>query len=376
MSDLQETVEATTRMVKKLLARNGQVGEENTKAVLVDPVLQALGWDIHDLDEVQREYRYRSQGNPVDYALFIGGKPTMFLEAKPLAANLRDHKWRSQVVNYANTAGVEWCVLTDGNYWHIYKSNAPGDLDRKLFLETWFHSPEGRMPPFEPAYVLGLLSKAKLAENEIETLWKALYVDRSAERALLGMVEERDPSFVRLLRKRSELTKRDIEAWLARARVTVDTSLGPLPAQQPPVEQPSKRQARRKGQPLLVPGLPTQRKIEVPLLRAILRRGGEVSARQHGHEIDQELADELGVTQEQRRVLLRHGRETVWSNRVRWARLRLVRNGDLDGSRRGIWLITPKGRQRAEHGAQRTASKRGWCRRLESNQHGVAPTGF
>ena len=150
MSDLQQTIEATTRRVKNLLARNGQVGEQDTKAVLIDPVLQVLGWDIHELDDVRREYRYGTQGNPVDYALFIGGKPTMFLEAKSLGASLRDQKWRSQVVNYANTAGVEWCVLTDGNLWHIYKSNAPGDLDRKLFLETWLHSAEGRTPPSPP----------------------------------------------------------------------------------------------------------------------------------------------------------------------------------------------------------------------------------
>jgi hypothetical protein len=98
MVDLRETVESMPRKVKSLLARNGQVGEENIKAVLIDPVLQVLGWDIHDIDDVQREYRYKNKGNPVDYALFIGGTPKMFLEAKPLGANERA---RTGIIDFA-----------------------------------------------------------------------------------------------------------------------------------------------------------------------------------------------------------------------------------------------------------------------------------
>jgi restriction endonuclease Mrr len=37
-----------------------------------------------------------------------------------------------------------------------------------------------------------------------------------------------------------------------------------------------------------------------------------------------------------------------WENRVQFARLTLVKTGDMDStSRRGIWRITEKGRQRA-----------------------------
>ncbi|MHC5035088.1 MAG: hypothetical protein ACYTFZ_08635 [Planctomycetota bacterium] len=57
------------------------------------------------------------------------GKPRLFVEAKSLGRDLGQHKWKAQAVNCANTAGVEWCVLTDGNFWQVYKSNAPGDLD-------------------------------------------------------------------------------------------------------------------------------------------------------------------------------------------------------------------------------------------------------
>lgn len=350
MPDLEETIDSSFRKVKSLLARNGGVNEENTKGALIDPVLQVLGWDIHDLDEMQREYRYKGKGNPVDYALFIGGTPKMFLEAKPLGANLRDLKWRAQVVNYANNAGVEWCVLTDGNTWHVYKSNAPGDLDRKLFLETWLHSPKGGTPPFQPAYVLGLLSKAKLMENEIAALWKALHVDRTAERALVTMMQEKDASLVRLLMKRTDLGKRDIDAWLDRAQVTIETSIERPPAlTEPPGEHrppKPKRQPKGKGKTPLVPGLPPQSAVELPLLRAILKRGGSISVKQQGAEIDRELAAELGVTDAQQAVTLGNSKQTVWSNRVRWTRMDLVNKGELDGSTYGVWAVTEKGRER------------------------------
>ncbi|MGA2971740.1 MAG: winged helix-turn-helix domain-containing protein [Candidatus Bathyarchaeia archaeon] len=37
-----------------------------------------------------------------------------------------------------------------------------------------------------------------------------------------------------------------------------------------------------------------------------------------------------------------------WRNSVLWARLNLVRAGELDGSVRGIWKITDKGRARLQ----------------------------
>jgi hypothetical protein len=74
-----------------------------------------------------------------------------------------------------------------------------------------------------------------------------------------------------------------------------------------------------------------------------INRGGEINTAEEGREIDEELAAELGVTVEQRRVAFPGQKALVWNNRVRWTRNRLVRKGDLDGSRRGIWAITQKG---------------------------------
>ena len=100
------------KRIQKIQTRNENIGEQNTKVALIDPLLAALSWDVEDIDEVSREYWRTSQDNPVDYALFMLRSPRLFVEAKGLEKDLSDRKWMSQVLGYATVVGVEWCVLT------------------------------------------------------------------------------------------------------------------------------------------------------------------------------------------------------------------------------------------------------------------------
>jgi hypothetical protein len=54
-------LENTLRTVAKRIAqaRNRHLNEQNTKASLIEPVMRALGWNVEDFDEVQREFRLR-----------------------------------------------------------------------------------------------------------------------------------------------------------------------------------------------------------------------------------------------------------------------------------------------------------------------------
>jgi hypothetical protein len=121
------------KRIEKIQTRNENIGEQNTKAALIDPLLAALGWDVEDIDEVSREYRRKSQDNPVDYALFMLRSPRLFVEAKGLEKDLSDRKWISQVLGYATVVGVEWCVLTNGDEYRLYNAHAPVDVEQKLF---------------------------------------------------------------------------------------------------------------------------------------------------------------------------------------------------------------------------------------------------
>jgi predicted type IV restriction endonuclease len=115
MVALTSAVDVVRGRIQQIRDRKQPVGEENTKAALIDPILTALGWDLQNIDEVQREYRRKPQDNPADYGLFLNATPRLFAEAKSLETDLRDRKWISQNLSYATVVGVRWCVLTNGD---------------------------------------------------------------------------------------------------------------------------------------------------------------------------------------------------------------------------------------------------------------------
>lgn len=195
------------------------IGEQDTKAALIAPVLRALGWDVEDLEDVKLEYRRRPSDNPVDYALFLLRTPRLFIEAKALGAHLDDGKWAAQILNYATVAGVEWVALTDGNEWRIYNSHAPVPVEQKLFRVVSVASPDGMV-----AGTLRLLAKAQMADHLIDAFWKSDFVDRQVRDALVRLFgPEPDPALIRLLRaKASGLSPTEVRASLGRLRTTFD----------------------------------------------------------------------------------------------------------------------------------------------------------
>src|SRR5689334_6530368 len=94
------------------LAASGSGNEANTKALLIEPLVAALGWNPADLSEVEREVKV-FDGTFLDYALKLDGEARVYVEAKGVNESLDDKKFIAQTVNYANNDGVGWCVLTN-----------------------------------------------------------------------------------------------------------------------------------------------------------------------------------------------------------------------------------------------------------------------
>lgn len=246
MSGLRETLAE----VRQRIARHGgsrKLGEENTKATLIEPVLRALGWDVEDVDEVQREYKAKPRDKPVDYALLLLRSPRLFIEAKGLGEDLADRRWINQVMGYAAVAGVEWIALTDGDEYRLYNARAPMHADEKLFRTVRISDESTRA-----GGTLDLLSRERMRENRLEVLWKAHFVDRQVDHALAELLEGGgDPAFVRLLRKRTQsLSPSDIRASLSRARVQVTFPVVETETQKPPRggrAEPDKGERRQRA---------------------------------------------------------------------------------------------------------------------------------
>ncbi|MGI5818752.1 MAG: hypothetical protein ACOX9R_11715 [Armatimonadota bacterium] len=222
--DARERLRTTLLQVRERIARvverKGTLGEQNTKAVLIEPVIEALGWDLRDFEQVVREYRSNSQDNPVDYALLLRRSPLLFIEAKDLGSNLSDRKWLSQIMGYATVVGVEWCLLTDGERYHIYNAHAPVDVEEKLFRTVSISDAANEETTID---TLLLLSKDKLAADELKELWEAFFVDCQVQGALEELLGSASSSIVRLIRQRvPELKPAQIRQSLARADIRVE----------------------------------------------------------------------------------------------------------------------------------------------------------
>lgn len=214
MSPLDEVIARSTDRVRDYRDRRVRLTESDTIRVLVLPFLDALGWDLQDVEEVRSEYRHASADNPVDYALFLHATPTLFVEAKALGVSLDDRKPLLQTLNYANAAGVDWCVLTNGAEWRIYKVHAPVAAEEKLFLTVRLG--EAGADTGAMAATLSLLSRDRMRARAIDALWSEWRVDRAVERVLDTVMQ--DDAFIRLITKRADgLTAGEVRASLRRS---------------------------------------------------------------------------------------------------------------------------------------------------------------
>ena len=214
---LEDVVTKLRKRILNIREHKDTIGEENTKATLIEPLLAALGWDTEELTEVHREYKRKSQDKPVDYALFLLREPRLFIEAKALDEDLTNRKWASQIIGYAATAGVKWCVLTDGDEYRLFNAHAEVDIEDKLF-RSFRISTSGADEQAFAVQTLALLSKEKMAENLLTLLWTPHFVDRKVKGAVEDLFKNEDPGFIRLLRKTTTgLGPSEIRASLKRA---------------------------------------------------------------------------------------------------------------------------------------------------------------
>ena len=130
LDELVATIEKIQQRIKDhrtSLAAN----ETRTRQVLIDPLLAALGWDVSDPDQVELEYDVR--GRRADYALLQNQKPVAVIEAKRLGKQLIDDS-TMQAVNYANTAGIDYMVVTNGDEWNMYSVFERGAIEDRVVM--------------------------------------------------------------------------------------------------------------------------------------------------------------------------------------------------------------------------------------------------
>ena len=118
LSILAETI-TKVRQVLSEHADYLSTNETRTRALVIDRVLTALGWDIRDPAWVWLEYR--TNGNAMDYVLrSAAGGVLAVVEAKAANFGAKD-KDRRDASGYAQEIGARYAVLTNGGRWEAWK---------------------------------------------------------------------------------------------------------------------------------------------------------------------------------------------------------------------------------------------------------------
>ncbi|GIW25324.1 hypothetical protein [Meiothermus sp.] len=122
--------------IRSDLIRWQQAGlnESQTIQAIVLPILSALGWDWRNPFEVypQKNSGGTSGGFIPDFTLFLDDQEKLLVEVKALNTNLSIH--RAQAVNYANSIGHRWVVLTNGQEWEFLDNALQVPASEKLSL--------------------------------------------------------------------------------------------------------------------------------------------------------------------------------------------------------------------------------------------------
>jgi hypothetical protein len=174
--DLSRRLTDFSQVAQEVLRDVPEVTEQQIRHWIVNPFLVALGWDPHDKHQVYLDFPVKSDGGPVDYALFnADGQPRLFLDVRERTANVTEI---GGVADQAKGAKVPLVLLTNGkefSLWHVSKDEPPAPL-AVLSLPELSDNSES---------LLGLTVEYRLSDTGIEQL------RRSAIRlAVLQMLEE------------------------------------------------------------------------------------------------------------------------------------------------------------------------------------------
>jgi predicted transport protein len=226
---VSSSIEAALATAEQLKAA-GAANEANTKHHVIEPLIGALGWNLTNFSEVDREYKV-FDGTFLDYALRVDGKPKLFVEAKALGKSLADKQFVAQAVNYANNEGVVWCVLTNGFVYQVYKSNEPVAMDKKLLFEVDLRDAQEQADVDQAVRSLRAISRDSVESGELDLWGERIFTDIRVRAALAQLGASLDTKFVNAIAGAIEgppIDKARLKSSIARvlAGMTTTESVG------------------------------------------------------------------------------------------------------------------------------------------------------
>ncbi len=199
MKDIAKCIEGLRLQLER--HRKEGLKEYPTRTIFIDPLLASLGWDVRDPDEVELEHP-TVDNKSVDYAMKVNRKVVLHVEAKQLGDPLDDVKSITQVVGYAANDGIEWCVLTNGVRYKVYKVSEKASAPDKLLFEVSIDPKDSDgLTVDELARQFNRLSRDSMAKGILDQLGSEIFTTGKVRKALDRLFAETPASFIRLIRK-------------------------------------------------------------------------------------------------------------------------------------------------------------------------------
>jgi len=130
--------EMLKKMAERISATKSAVlTEEATKNAYIMPFLQIMGYDVFNPLEVVPEFTADiglKEGEKVDYAIVLNGKPVILIECKSCQSDLCVEN-EGQLLRYFNVTQAKFGILTNGIEYKFYSDLAePNKMDLVPFL--------------------------------------------------------------------------------------------------------------------------------------------------------------------------------------------------------------------------------------------------
>jgi hypothetical protein len=131
-------------------AKDRDVNESDTVTIVTDMLADICGYDKYT--EITKEFAIR--GTFCDLAIKLEEKVIFLIEVKAIGIDLKDSHLR-QALQYASSAGVEWVVLTNGDYWQAHRVIFDKPIKTEVAFDFSFINPPKINKLIEFFFLLG-----------------------------------------------------------------------------------------------------------------------------------------------------------------------------------------------------------------------------
>ena len=197
MPDLSELTAHIARLAGSDFSRSS---EQDTRERAVNPVIGALGWNVYDPNEVDREYSVR--GGRVDYCLRTQERNFVLVEVKRAGTDLTEHQ--EQLLRYAFDEGVPLAALTDGLVWWLYLPTAGTSWEQRLFFRVSFRE---QQPAEAAAALFRFLNRNGVVSGEAQDEAKREFESQERDRRVQAALQD---AWQRVLRDPESLVREEL----------------------------------------------------------------------------------------------------------------------------------------------------------------------